>query len=70
MVSVKKTHKQWFQHAKNGWFNSCTMLIVEKMSKKSLTHLVHYINKVNFYFNFHVNELKLFENEIGFKLYS
>ncbi len=23
---------------KNVWFNSCTMLIVEEMSKKSLTH--------------------------------
>jgi hypothetical protein len=46
------------------------MLIVEKMSKKSLTHLVHYINKIKGYFNFHVNDLKLFKNKIGFKLYS
>ncbi len=40
--------------------NRFNMLIVEKMSKKSLTHRVHYIDKIKGYFNFHVSDLKLF----------
>jgi hypothetical protein len=34
------THEQWFSHDKiNVQFNSCIMLIIEEMSKKSLEPL-------------------------------
>jgi len=51
------THEQWFQHDKNVQFNSCTMLIIENMSKKSLTIIVQCVNKVKCNFNFHINNL-------------
>jgi hypothetical protein len=56
------TYEQWFQQDTNVQFNSCTMLIVEEMSKKSLTTIVQRVNKVKCYFNFNINNLKLLKN--------
>jgi hypothetical protein len=60
MISVNATYEQWFQHDTSVQFNSCIILIVEKMSKKSLTIIVQCVNKVKCYFNFHINNLKIF----------
>jgi hypothetical protein len=46
------TYEQWFQHDTSVQFNSCTMLIVEEMSKKSLTIIVQCVNKVICYLKF------------------
>jgi hypothetical protein len=52
MISVNATYEQWFQHDTSVQFNSCTMLIVEEMSKKSLTIIVQCVNKVICYLKF------------------
>jgi hypothetical protein len=52
MIGLNATHEQWFQHDTNVQFNSCTMLIVENMWKKSLTIIVQCVNKVKCHLNF------------------
>jgi hypothetical protein len=42
------------------------MLIVDEMSKKSLTIIVRCVNKVECYFNFHINNLKLLKKKRDF----
>ncbi len=58
------TYEQRFQHDTSVQFNSCTMLIIEEMSKKSLTIIVQCVNKVKWYFNFHINNLKLLKKKV------
>jgi hypothetical protein len=63
MINVNAIYEQ-FQHDTSVQFNSCTMLIVEKMSKNSLTIIMQCVNKIKFYFNFHINNSKLLKNKI------
>ncbi len=64
MVRQNATNEQWFQHDTSIQFNPCTMLIVEEMSKKSLTIIVQCVNKIKCHINFHINNLKLLKNKI------
>jgi hypothetical protein len=45
------------------------MLIVKEMSKNHQPIIMHYVNKVKGYLNFHVKILKLLKNWIHTKLY-
>jgi hypothetical protein len=44
-------------------YDSCSMLTIEKMLRKSLTHHMHCVNKIKGYFNFHINYLKLLKKK-------